>query len=198
MPLPGSQRFLRRLWTLVHTHQAILCDEAKARGELDEAARDLRRVFHGALQKISRDMERHQFNTVVAACMECFNALDRFDHGNDPAGLGSCARSSESDPGVGPHHPARLSCALGELKMPGDLLDAPLARGGSGGADFSYADAGSSDQRQTPQRLEIDAGADEDRIREAVLADEKVARHVGDKPVRKVIVVPGKLVNVVI
>ncbi len=47
-------------------------------------------------------------------------------------------------------------------------------------------------------QVEIDAGADEDRIREAVLADEKVARHVGDKPVRKVIVVPGKLVNVVV
>ena len=47
-------------------------------------------------------------------------------------------------------------------------------------------------------QVEIDAEADEDRIRDAVLADEKVARHVGDKPVRKVIVVPGKLVNVVV
>ena len=78
----GSQRFLRRLWTLVHIHHAILSDDAGAGAQLDEAARDLRRVFHGALQKISRDMERHHQSNHQQHHHQCYYYVFQHHHQN--------------------------------------------------------------------------------------------------------------------
>ena len=162
-------------------------------------ARDLRRVFHGALQKISRDMERHQFNTVVAACMESFNALDRFDHGNDPGRIGVMREFLGILIRVlAPITPHVCHVLWRELNMPGDLLDAPWPEVDPEALTSATQVLAVQINGKLRSQVEIDAEADEDRIRDAVLADEKVARHVGDKPVRKVIVVPGKLVNVVV
>ena len=195
----GSQRFLRRLWTLVHTHRKTVSEDKGSTTDLDEEARALRRVFHSALQKITRDMERHQFNTVVAACMESFNALDRFDPRED---VGRIAVTREVL-GIlirvlAPITPHVCHVLWHELNMPGDLLDAPWPQVDDGALVATTQVLVVQINGKLRSQVEIDADADDDQIREAALADEKVIRHVGEKAVRKVIVVPGKLVNVVI
>ena len=195
----GSQRFLRRLWTLVHTHRKAVSEDKGSTTDLDEEARALRRVFHSALQKITRDMERHQFNTVVAACMESFNALDRFDPRED---VGRIAVTREAL-GIlirvlAPITPHVCHVLWRELNMPGDLLDAPWPQVDDGALVATTQVLVVQINGKLRSQVEIDADADDDQIREAALADEKVIRHVGEKAVRKVIVVPGKLVNVVI
>ena len=195
----GSQRFLRRLWTLVHTHRKTVSEDKGSTADLDEEARALRRVFHSALQKITRDMERHQFNTVVAACMESFNALDRFDPREDVGRiavmrevLGILIRV------LAPITPHVCHVLWRELNMPGDLLDAPWPQVDDDALIAATKVLVVQINGKLRSQIEIDADANDDTIREAVLADENVVRHVGEKPVRKVIVVPGKLVNVVI
>ena len=195
----GSQRFLRRLWTLVHTHRKTVSEDKGSTTDLDEEARALRRVFHSALQKITRDMERHQFNTVVAACMESFNALDRFDPREDVGRiavmrevLGILIRV------LAPITPHVCHVLWRELNMPGDLLDAPWPQVDDDALIAATKVLVVQINGKLRSQVEIDADADDDQIREAALADEKVIRHVGEKAVRKVIVVPGKLVNVVI
>ena len=195
----GSQRFLRRLWVLVHKHRATLSDDSGSPADLDEDTRALRRVFHSTLQKINRDMVRHQFNTVVAACMESFNALDRFDPREDAGRiaamrevLGILIRV------LAPITPHLCHVLWRELDMKGDLLDAPWPQVDEDALASATQTLAVQINGKLRSQVEIDADANEDAIREAVLADEKVVRHVGEKPVRKVIVVPGKLVNVVI
>jgi leucyl-tRNA synthetase len=195
----GSQRFLRRIWTLVYSHRETLRGDSTTAESLDEQSQSLRRVFHGALQKINRGMERHQFNTVVAACMESFNSLERFDPGSDPVRiavmrevLGILVRV------LAPITPHLSHVLWQELKMPGELLDAPWPKVDEGALVSATQVLVVQVNGKLRSQVEVAPDADEAVIREAALADDKVARHVGDKPVRKVIVVPGKLVNVVI
>ena len=195
----GSQRFLRRIWTLVYSHRETLRGDSTTAESLDEESQSLRRVFHGALQKINRGMERHQFNTVVAACMESFNSLERFDPGSDPVRiavmrevLGILIRV------LAPITPHLSHVLWQELKMPGELLDAPWPKVDEGALVSATQVLVVQVNGKLRSQVEVAPDADEAVIREAALADDKVARHVGDKPVRKIIVVPGKLVNIVI
>jgi leucyl-tRNA synthetase len=195
----GSQRFLRRIWTLVYSHRESLRGDSPTTEALDERSQSLRRTFHGALQKINRGMERHQFNTVVAACMESFNSLERFDPGSDPARiavmrevLGILVRV------LAPITPHLSHVLWQELKMPGELLDAPWPKVDEGALASATQVLVVQVNGKLRSQVEVAPEADEAAIRKAALADDKVARHVGDKPVRKVIVVPGRLVNVVI
>ncbi|MDP6291137.1 MAG: leucine--tRNA ligase [Arenicellales bacterium] len=195
----GSQRFLRRIWTLVYSHRESLRGDSPTAEALDERSQSLRRTFHGALQKINRGMERHQFNTVVAACMESFNSLERFDPGSDPARiavmrevLGILVRV------LAPITPHLSHVLWQELKMPGELLDAPWPQVDEGALVSATQVLVVQVNGKLRGQVEVAPEADEAVIREAALTDDKVARHVGERAVRKVIVVPGKLVNIVV
>jgi leucyl-tRNA synthetase len=85
-----------------------------------------------------------------------------------------------------------------ELKMPGELLDAPWPKVDESALVSAIQVLVVQVNGKLRSQVEVAPDADEAVIREAALADDKVARHVGDKPVRKIIVVPGKLVNIVI
>ena len=131
--------------------------------------------------------------------MESFNALDRFDPCEDVGRiavmrevLGILIRV------LAPITPHVCHVLWRELNMPGDLLDAPWPQVDDGALVATTQVLVVQINGKLRSQVEIDADADDDQIREAALADEKVIRHVGEKAVRKVIVVPGKLVNVVI
>jgi len=131
--------------------------------------------------------------------MESFNALDRFDPGNDPGRIGVMREVLGILIRVlAPITPHVCHVLWRELKLPGDLLDAPWPEVDQQALTSATQVLAVQINGKLRSQVEIDAEAGEDRIRDAVLADEKVVRHVGDKPVRKVIVVPGKLVNVVV
>ena len=215
----GAHRFLRRWWQLaarycvggdgdagdgdnpVAAAQATLANPDWAASIDDRDALQLRRRVHAMLDKAARDYRKFRYNTVIAACMELLNAMEKFapDAGAQHAAVfreGLLALTKTLAP-ITPHIAHRLWRDLGE---PGDVIDAawPVA-------DLD-ALAGDSLQLvvqvngKLRARIEVAADADEDAIQAAALADARVRKYTdGDgKTIAKVIVVPKRLVNVVV
>jgi len=195
----GAWRFLKRLWTQVHAHL-----EGNAPGPLDtaalsESALDARRKVHETIAKVGDDFgRRYSFNTAIAAVMECSNLLARFEPAN-PAEQAVAREGWEAlvrlIAPVTPHIAQVLWQALGHD-------DSIL------GAGWPAIDETARVQQQVTVvvqvngkvrgRIQTAPGADREHLQQQALADENVARHVEGKTVRKVIVVPDKLVNIVV
>ncbi|MFA9460400.1 leucine--tRNA ligase [Thiohalorhabdus methylotrophus] len=194
----GMHRFLHRLWRLV----AGFAEAGPAPAlpaELPEEAVELRHQVHQLVQRASQDVrERYHFNTAVAAAMEITNALGKQAENGDPAmravvgeGLGAVVRLLAP---MTPHIASALWQGLG-------------GEGAVERAAWPEADPVAL-ERDTVQlvvqvngknraQIQVPADAGEETIREQALANERIRELVGETPVRKVIVVPDKLVNVV-
>jgi len=207
----GAHRFLRRWWMLatryvdgdvdnpVAAAQATLADSEWASRLDNRDALQLRRRTHAMLDKAARDYRKFRYNTVIAACMELLNAMEKFD-----------AEISEQHAAVmrealialtrvmapiTPHIAHRLWRDLGEV---GDVIDAAWPA-----AD---ADALTGDALQLVvqvngklrARIEVATDADRAAIESAALNDARVQKYTTGKTIAKVIVVPGRLVNVVV
>ena len=195
----GAYRFLKRLWTLASTrHEAIraAAEVAALPDGLNEAATNARREVHAALKKSLFDYERQQYNTVVSACMTMVNALYKLD---DSPRTWAVLREGVSIvlrllAPIAPHVTHHL---WGELGFGADILD----------ATWPVVDESALRQDSIGYVLQVNgkvrgkvlvpAGADQATVQAAALAQEAVQRFTQGTTVRKVIVVPGKLVNVV-
>jgi leucyl-tRNA synthetase len=195
----GQARFCKRLWTLVHEHAAAGPAAALEPAGLSAAGRDLRRKTHETLQRADDDYGRRlQFNTVVSAVHELVNAVSRIR----PEALADRAAVHEAlrtalivlSP-IAPHVCQKLWEVLGE---PGLLV----------GARWPDVDPTALVQDAIEWVLQVNgkvrgrvvlpADADEAAARAAALGNENVQRFLEGKSVRKVVLVPGKLVNVVV
>jgi leucyl-tRNA synthetase len=190
----GSYRFLGRVWRLIDADAATVEEDARP-----EASQALRRKVHKTIKKVTDDVtDRFQFNTAIAAIMELVNATYEYVAG-------------------GPVHRATLQ----EAQRTVVLLASPFAPhaaeelwsllGGTGlVADHAWpsfdAEAAKDDRitvvvqvnGKLRGRVEVEPGAAEEVVRAAALAEPNVVAHLQGKPPRKVIVVPGRLVNVVV
>jgi leucyl-tRNA synthetase len=195
----GAHRFLRRLWKLVSEHVAAGLPDGRDFADLPPALRDLRRLTHQTLQKVTDDMGRRRtFNTAIAAVMELTNALGRLNDDSEPArrvrheALDIVVRVLSP---IVPHITHALWFALGHRDA---VVDARWPPVDAEALKQDILEIVVQVNGKLRGRVSVPAQAGEDRVREIALADEAVARHVGDKPVKKVIVVPGKLVNIVV
>jgi leucyl-tRNA synthetase len=195
----GANRFLRRLWKLVAEH-VIAGLPAKADfSDLSPALRDLRRQAHQTLAKVTDDIGRRRtFNTVVASVMELSNALSR--HGdNSEQAKAVCHEALEfitlALAPIVPHIAHALWYALGHREA---VVDARWPQADPVALKQDSLEIVVQVNGKLRGRVAVPVDAKEDKVREIALADEGVARHVGDKAVKKVIVVPGKLVNIVV
>ena len=201
----GSYRFLRRVWGFAHKHADAL--RAATSRDLSQAplrveGQKLRREMHMVLKQVSYDYERMQYNTVVSGCMKLLNALDDFAFdGSD----GDAALRCE---GVSllvrllypacPHLTHTIWAELGFARAVGDLLDAP----------WPQVDAAALVQDEIELMLQVNgklrgsltvpAGADKSALEAAALASEAFIRAANGAAPKKVIVVPGRLVNIVV
>jgi len=196
----GAHRFLKRLWTLA---DAVAQAPGAAQGEPSEAGRELLRATHRTIVKVTEDVERaYQFNTAIAALMELLNAATKL---HADLGEGESADRAALAGAVGtvlvllspfaPHIAEELWERMGHA--------APLAR-----AEWPEADPAMLVREvmtvvvqvngKLRDKLELPAGAAEAAVKEAALASVAVQSHMGGKPPRKVIYVPGKLINVVV
>ena len=194
----GAHRFLRRLWRMVHQHVSDGGTDGAMPGEPDEAQQGMRRKTHQTIAKVSDDFSRRlTFNTAIAAVMELLNDAGRFEIRND----GDRAVMQEVletavlvlAP-VAPHITHELWQALGYTTA---VVD----------AEWPVADENLMKQDSIElvvqvngklrSRIQADAEADRDQLEALALADDNVQRFIEDKTIRKVVVVPGKLVNVV-
>jgi leucyl-tRNA synthetase len=195
----GAWRFLRRLWSAVHTHVAAGSAPPLAPAAHTNEQRELRRIAHHALAKATDDIgRRRNFNTAIAAVMELLNAVGRF---SDASPQGQAVRQEALCLAVlllapiTPHVCHALWQALGhdtaliDERWPAPDLTA-LAQ------DTVLIVVQVNGKRRSEIHVPVDA--EEAAVRVAALADERVMRFIAAQPVRRVIVVPGKLVNVVV
>jgi leucyl-tRNA synthetase len=185
----GMHRFLSRVWKLV---RRSLDERPAGTGDGTE----LRRKTHKTIRKVGLDLERFHFNTALAALMELLNLLsERFDTA-PPDAVREAVRALVACLGpLAPHVAEEMWSALGEKDL--------LARTAWPGWDPELA------RDETVQfvvqvngrvrgRVELSADAGEEEVLAAALADAAVRQHVGDKPVKKVVFVPRRLLSLVV
>ena len=194
----GAHRFLRRLWKQVMDHLEAGEVPPLDPGALGEEARALRRRTHETIAKVNDDMGRRlTFNTAIAAVMELLNAVGRFSP-SDPQDRAVVREALEAavlllSPIV-PHITHHLWRRLGHAEA---VIDVPWPEPDPDALVREEIELVVQVNGKVRSRIRVPADADREAIEQAALADERVRRFVGDGEVRKVIVVPGRLVNVV-
>jgi len=195
----GANRFLKRLWRSVHEHTEKGVVKDKNLTDLSEAATDLRRLAHQTLTKVSDDLgRRHTFNTAIAAVMELMNGLSKFTEQDTQA---RAVRQEVLElvvlmlAPITPHICHALWSQLGYDKA---VID----------AQWPEVDAEALKQDKTElmiqvngklrSKLMVDVNAQQADIEPLAIADENVQRYIDGKTIRKIILVPGRLINIVV
>ncbi|ABI55754.1 leucine--tRNA ligase [Alkalilimnicola ehrlichii MLHE-1] len=196
----GAYRFLRRYYGLVRDHVAAGPVPALDVASLDDAARDLRRKVHETIAKASDDVgRRYTFNTAIAAVMELCNALGKAA-ANEPSGAARAVLQEGLEAAtlilapIAPHVTHVCWQALGHDEA---VIDARWPAVDESALTRDTIELVVQVNGKLRSRLQLPADADKAAAEAAALADEKVQRFTEGKTVRKVIVVPGKLVNIV-
>jgi leucyl-tRNA synthetase len=195
----GAHRFLKRLWRMVHEHVEAGTAPALDAGSLDAAQKDLRRQVHATIAKVSDDVgRRYTFNTAIAAVMELLNALGKHE-GREPQDRALRQEAFESVVlMLAPIVPHVCRTLWRELGRESTLVDETWPGVDEDALAVEEIELVVQVKGKLRGRIRVAADAPEELIREAALAEENVARFVGDSPVRKVIIVPGRLVNIVV
>jgi len=200
--IEGAQRFLKRLWKLVGDHRASLADgvvPALDVAQLGKAQKDVRRKVHQSLGKMSDDIgRRYNFNTAIAAAMELVNTLARFDDAS-PQGLAVMQEALDvlvaALSPIVPHICHELWFALGHAQP---VIDTPWPKVDAAALYADTVTLAVQINGKLRATIESPAEAGNDEIIALALADANVQKFVGEQPIRKQIVVPGKLVNFVV
>ncbi len=195
----GAQRFLRRLWKQVFEHvSAGLVDMRAPLGKLNSEQQALRRKLHQTLEKVTDDMNRrHTFNTAIAANMELLNDIARF---TDETATGRQIRQEALQmivmllSPVTPHICHALWQALGH-SVP--LIDARWPEVDESALVQHTLELIVQVNGRVRGKIQVDASASEGEIQTAALENVNVQRFLVDISVEKVIVVKGRLVNIV-
>ena len=197
----GAHRFLKRLWKAVHGHLAQLADGQPPSFDantLTEAEKSLRRKTHETIAKVSDDYGRRQtFNTAIAAVMELLNELGRLD-GNTPSTSGIRQEALEAAvlllTPIAPHITHTLWGHLGHTES---VTDAPWPRVDESALTRDTIEVVIQVNGKVRAKLQVPSNADKQFIETTALADPNAQRFTEGLSIRKVIVVPGKLVNIV-
>jgi leucyl-tRNA synthetase len=194
----GASRFLKRLWKQVHEHVSAGSCGPLEPATLDAAQKARRRAVHATIAKVSDDIgRRFTFNTAIAACMELLNELGRA--GDDSAqGRAVMQEALEAvvlmlSPIV-PHITHALWKALGGEPAVIECRWPVCDRNALVQEELTLVVQVNGKVRG---KVSVPADAGQDAIESRVLEEPNVRKHLQGKPVKKVIVVPGKLVNVV-
>ena len=192
----GAHRFLKRLWKLAYEHVQNGVVAVCSGGDLPDAAKTLRRQLHQTIQKVSDDIERRkQFNTAIAAVMELMNALAKLE--GDDAITRSVRQETLEAAAImlAPIVPHIAEALYAELK-PGGVMVWPIVDETALVQDEIELMLQVNGKLRGQMR--IAATADKTTIEAAALANESVQKYLEGQPPKKVVVVPGRLVNIVI
>ena len=200
----GSYRFLRRVWAFAHKHAASLTGDNSsfAAPTLRADAKTLRRDMHLVLKQVSYDYERMQYNTVVSGCMKLLNALEDFksdtsagDHAVLSEGVSVLLRMLYP---ACPHIADQLWQELGFAKLSGNLLDAPWPEVDEKALERDSIELMLQINGKLRGAIEVAVTASKEDIEKAALATEAFTKQANGGAPKKVIVVPGRLVNIVL
>jgi len=217
----GSFRFLKRLWAFAQQSAAVIGAESRRRGGSFEryeyppgfaAAAPkiaaLRREVHAVLKQATFDIERKQFNTVASAAMKMLNALC------SPLGLEGPGAADATATGIAtralhecfgillrtlyPITPHLCHELWRQLGYAGEMLDAPWPEHDPAALEQDEIELVVQVNGRLRGNIRVAKGAGKGAIEAAALANEQVQKFVAGQNVKKVVVVPGRLVNVVV
>lgn len=198
----GSFRFLNRIWRIVQAFEAVLAQKVTEydHSNLSEADKDLRRVLHSSIKKVTNDIEtRFNFNTAISTMMELVNALYAYKEAVKKPNAGLIYEAISDlikmmspfvphiteelwrgaiDANSSVHEQSWPECDEEALKV--DNVEIVLQVNG-----------------KVRGRLTVPAEATKEELEKIAMADANVQAHIGDATVRKIICVPGRLVNIV-
>jgi leucyl-tRNA synthetase len=195
----GGFRFLRRLWRQVAQHVATGIPEGTRATDYNETQKLIRRQVHETLRKVTDDMgRRFTFNTAIAANMELLNALAKYDDATD---TGRWIRQEAFElvtlmlQPIVPHIAQTLWESLGHS---GIVATAPWPKVDESALVQDAIEMVVQVNGKLRGKITVPVGAEREAIQAFALADETVQRFVEGQTPKKVIVVPGKLVNIVV
>ena len=196
----GAFRFLKRLWKQAYFH--IQSDSTIApldKASLTDEQRTFRRQVHQTIQKVSHDMgERIIFNTAIAANMELVNSLAKF---TDPSDNGKAIRQEALEAIVlmlAPMVPHICHQLWRDLGYKQDVVSASWPKVDSTALEQDTIDLVIQVNGKLRSKISVSPTATSEEVQALALNDEHALRFIDGKPIRKVIVVPNKLVNIVV
>jgi leucyl-tRNA synthetase len=195
----GMARFLRRLWRDLHAHVAQPDHPHVDPAQLDAAQKTLRRHVHETIAKVGDDYgRRHSFNTAIAALMELLNHVSKF---GDMSDQGRAVRHEAFEAIVlllNPITPHFCHAAWQALGHPETLLeDVPFPQADPAALVRDAVTLAVQVNGKLRGQIEVPVEAPREAIEAAAIAEPRVADFLAGLAVRKVIVVPGKIVNIV-
>jgi leucyl-tRNA synthetase len=195
----GASRFLRRLWKTVHTHIQAGTPATLSTDGLSQQQQDLRRKTHETIAKVSDDYGvRQQFNTAIAAVMELMNEVNRSADRSSPENLAVEREAIEAAimllAPVAPHIGHTLWAALGHDSNIIDQAWPTVDKAALVKASITIVIQVNGKVRT---KLDVPNGISNEELEAIALANDNVKKFTDGNTVRKVIVVPGKLVNIV-
>ncbi len=214
----GSHRFLKRVWGFATKHTAALraglAQDAATLPTLSAEAKTLRREVHTVLKQANHDYERMQYNTVVSAVMKMLNTLEDTAPGAalpDPGTALSAeatAHAAALAEGFGillrvlypacPHIASALWTELGYAARWGDLLDAPWPEVDAQALVQDEIELVLQVNGKLRGAIRVPAQAPREAIEAAALASDAFVKQANGAAPKKIIVVPGRLVNLVV
>ena len=195
----GSNRFLKRLWRAVHEHMVVFDGSALNVDTLNDDLKALRRQTHQTLAKVGDDIgRRHTFNTAIAAVMELMNAIAKLD--DDGAEAQAVVHEALDTvvlmlSAITPHICHSLWQALGHEEA---IVDVAWPKVDESALVQDKVELMVQVNGKLRSKINVAADAQKDVIEAAALSDDNVSRFIDGKDVRKIIVVPGRLVNIVV
>jgi leucyl-tRNA synthetase len=195
----GAFRFIKRLWKAVYDHVSQGPTAPLDKPGLNEAQRAIRRQAHQTLAKTTDDIGRRRtFNTAIAAVMELLNALAKFPQ-NSPQDRSVAREALEiavmTLSPIIPHVTHALWHGLGHSAA---LIDERWLDADPDALQSATVQMVVQVNGKLRAHIAVAVDADEAAVRAAALADSNVQKFIGSAAVRKVIIVPGKLVNIVV
>ena len=212
----GSFRFLKRLWSYAHDNGESLREEAKQRkgafdalgyardlAKSDPQAAALRREIHVSLKQATFDMERSQFNTVASAAMKMLNALQETVKSTGELAHGGLRVAVYESFAIllrvlYPIAPHICHGLWGDFGYAGDIGSAPWPSVDAAALETDEIELVLQVNGKLRGHMRAPRTAGREQLEQLALAHESVTRFTDGQPVKKVVVVPGRLVNVVV
>ena len=197
----GSYWFLKKLWKLIKTHQDSIknISSISSNEKLNGNQNKLRRKTHQTISKVTDDIgRRYTFNTAIAAVMELVNEVSAFN-GDDELDRQVIKEAIESillllSPIV-PHICHQLWL---DINHDQPIIDARWPKFDSSLLKSETSLIVVQVNGKLRSKLEVDASISEDELKSMALSDEKVVRFIDGNEIKKIIVIPEKLVNIVV
>jgi leucyl-tRNA synthetase len=194
----GAHRFLRKLWTMVQTHLQLGDIPSLTTDALNDAQKNLRRKTHETISKVNDDYgRRNTYNTAIAAVMELLNEVGKLGD-SEPQSIATRHEALTSavlllSP-IAPHICHSLWHLLGNT---GAVADAPWPQLDEAALVRSSIQIVVQVNGKVRGKIEVAADATKEAVEQMALEDSNVQRFTEGVTIRKIIVVPGRLVNIV-